>query len=99
MAIAVDEEAVSATTTSSAISPGRLLGELGSLGPARVDARGWLLAAALSEATDALAVLAVARQLPTAQRTEAAACPAALAVIGFALARRLRPWFTNAPST
>ncbi len=48
----------------------------------------WLLTAALSEAADALAVVAVARQLPMAQRTVAAAGPAMLAVVGLALARR-----------
>ncbi len=57
-------------------------------GRARSDPSAWLLAAALAEAADALAVLAVARQLPRAHRMVAAAGPAVLAVVGFALARR-----------
>ena len=63
---------------------------VGALGAQRSggDERSWLLAAACAEAADALAVLAVARHVPTPQRFVAAAGPAALAAVALALARR-----------
>ena len=55
---------------------------------ARSDVRPWLLAAAWSEAADALAVVAVARHLPPVQRVVASAGPASLAGLAVTLARR-----------
>jgi hypothetical protein len=47
----------------------------------------WLRAAAAAEAADALAVLAVRRDIPARARTVAAVGPAVLAVVALALAR------------
>ncbi len=47
----------------------------------------WLRAAAAAEAADALAVLAVRRDIPPRARTVAAVGPAVLAVVALALAR------------
>lgn len=68
-----------------ALSVGALVGER-----ARTDVRPWLFAAAWSEAADALAVLAVARQLPREQRVVASVGPALLATLAVTLARRTK---------